>query len=160
MRYLCIDLGDKRTGMAIGDDITRLVSPLPTIDVPISIAGGTALLEALARAVELQIGTAPTSASARKLHASRAELVFGLPLNMDGTENARTRGTRAFAQRLSERVGLPVRFQDERLSTADADWQMAGSGLTHDQKKQRRDGLAAATILKDYLRATQLDNPD
>lgn len=157
MRYLCIDLGDKRTGMAIGDDVTRLVSPLPTIDVPISIADGTALLEALARAVELQVGTAPTSPAARRGHASRAELIFGLPLNMDGTENARTRSARAFATRLGERVGLPVRFQDERLSTADADWQMAGSGLTHDQKKQRRDGLAAATILRDFLNAPNAD---
>jgi putative Holliday junction resolvase len=149
VRYLCVDLGDKRTGLALGDDVTRLVSPLPTIEVPISIADGTALLEALARAVEEQVGVA--RAGATKTPSRHAALIFGLPLNMDGTENPRTRIVRAFATRLGGRVGLEVKFQDERLTTVDADWQMARSGLTRGEKKQKRDALAAATILRDFL---------
>ena len=148
MRYLCVDLGDKRTGLALGDDVTRLVSPLPTIEVPISIADGAALLEALARAVEEQVGVARAGTKTPSRHAA---LIFGLPLNMDGTENPRTRIVRAFATRLGGRVGLEVKFQDERLTTVDADWQMARSGLTRGEKKQKRDALAAATILRDFL---------
>ena len=148
MRYLCVDLGDKRTGLALGDDVTRLVSPLPTIEVPISIADGAALLEALARAVEEQVGVARAGTKTPSRHAT---LIFGLPLNMDGTENPRTRIVRAFATRLGGRVGLEVKFQDERLTTVDADWQMARSGLTRGEKKQKRDALAAATILRDFL---------
>jgi len=148
LRYLCVDLGDKRTGLALGDDVTRLVSPLPTIEVPISIADGAALLEALARAVEEQVGVARAGTKTPSRHAA---LIFGLPLNMDGTENPRTRIVRAFATRLGGRVGLEVKFQDERLTTVDADWQMARSGLTRGEKKQKRDALAAATILRDFL---------
>ncbi len=78
-------------------------------------------------------------------------LVFGLPLNMDDTEGPRAKLVRAFAARVAERTGLEVRFQDERLTSAEADWSMARSGMTRGQKKNRRDALAAAAILRDYL---------
>ena len=48
-------------------------------------------------------------------------------------------GQRIHHKRVSERSGREVRFQDERLSSVDADWRMARSGLTHKQKKERRD---------------------
>lgn len=142
MRYLCIDLGDKRTGIAAGDSITRIAAPVGVIELPISERAGEALIEAVLRAVNDQVSP----------HA-RATIVFGLPLNMDGTEGPRARHVRTFATRLAERLGpdRPVLFHDERLSSADADWQMAGSELTHKQKKLRRDALAAAAILRDYL---------
>ncbi len=139
MRYLCIDLGDKRTGLAVGDAQTRLVSPLEVLEVPVAHRGGEALLDALARAIEEQLGTAP------------GELVVGLPLNMDGTEGPRARLVREFASKVGARCGREVRFQDERLSSADADWSMARSGMTRGEKKQRRDALAAAAILRDFL---------
>ncbi|MFM8817470.1 MAG: RuvX/YqgF family protein [Phycisphaerales bacterium] len=69
MRYLAIDLGAKRTGLAAGDDVVRLVQPVEVIDVP----RGPALADALARAVER--------------HGPDA-VVIGLPLNMDGSEGA------------------------------------------------------------------------
>ncbi len=149
MRFLSIDIGDKRTGLALGDDETRLVMPLETVEVPISIADGTALLHALAVAVEEHIGVLRTVHGVK--HPPKGGLVVGLPLNMDGTENPRTRHIRAFAARLGERTGLEVHFQDERLTTEEAHWQMRQTGMTHRQKKQKRDALAASNILRDFL---------
>lgn len=140
MRYLAIDIGDKRTGLAVGDDETRVVSPLDVVEVPTAERAGEAWLDAIARAIADQFGP----------HA-HAELVVGLPLNMDGTEGPRARIVRALAALLVERTKRVVRFQDERLTSVDADWSMAQSGMTHKQKKQRRDALAAAIILRDFL---------
>ncbi|MBL9031052.1 MAG: Holliday junction resolvase RuvX [Phycisphaerae bacterium] len=139
MRYLALDLGDRRTGLALGDRQTRVISPLPPIEVPLAARDGSDLIEAIARAVGDAVGGSP------------ATIVMGLPLNMDGTEGPRARITRAFAQRLSARLHRPIMLHDERLTSSDAEWTLAGSGLTHGQKKQRRDGLAAAALLSDFL---------
>jgi putative Holliday junction resolvase len=139
VRYLCIDLGDKRTGLAVGDAQTRLVSALSVLESPIGVRGGEGLLDALSKAVDEQLGT------------GAGELVVGLPLNMDDSEGPRSKSVRAFAARLGERVGRVVHFQDERLTSAAADWSMARSGMTRGEKKQKRDALAAAEILRDFL---------
>ncbi|MBC7834582.1 MAG: Holliday junction resolvase RuvX [Phycisphaerales bacterium] len=145
MRYLCIDLGDQRTGLAVGDDLTGLVSPLRTLEVPIGHDDGRRLLDAVGRAVIDQLGPASSV-------SLPGELVVGLPMNMDGTEGPRARKARDFVAKLVERIGgRPIHFQDERLSTVAADWEMARSGLTRGQKKERRDGLAAASVLRDFL---------
>lgn len=140
MRYLCIDLGDKRTGVATGDDVTRLASPVGVLEVPRERDAGQALLDAIARVIDEHLGRAD-------------ELVIGLPLNMDGSEGDRARLVREFAESLRERTKRVIHFQDERLSSAQADWELGGTGLTHKQKKARRDALAAAAILRDFLAA-------
>lgn len=143
MRYLCIDLGDKRTGLAVGDATTRIASPLDVLEVPIEQRGGEALLEALVAAINEQFSP-----------YAQAEIVFGLPLNMtDSSEGPRAKLVRAFAARLAARLSpaRTIHFHDERLSSVNADWQMAQSGLTHKQKKARRDALAAMGILNDFL---------
>lgn len=136
MRHLCIDLGDKRTGLAVGDTVTRLVSPTDVLEVPIARNAGADLLTAITKAVADQGAKA---------------LVVGLPLNMDDSEGPRAKSVRAFAQRVAAATNLPLHFQDERLSSVAADWTMARSGMTHGQKKARRDALAAAQILRDYF---------
>lgn len=136
MRHLCIDLGDKRTGIAVGDTVTGLVSPTDVLEVPIARNSGADLLAAIAKAAADQGPKA---------------LVIGLPFNMDGTEGPRAKSVRAFADRIAKATALPVHFQDERLTSAAADWTMAQSGLTYGQKKARRDALAAAAILRDYF---------
>ncbi|MCC6662022.1 MAG: Holliday junction resolvase RuvX [Phycisphaerales bacterium] len=138
MRYVGIDLGDKRTGLAVGDAQTGLVTPLKTVDVPLAARTGRDLAQALTRAFDDQVGA--------------AELVLGLPLNMDGTEGPRARVVRGFGTLLAALSARVLHYQDERLTSAEADWAMAGSGLTHARKKARRDGLAAAAVLGDFLR--------
>ncbi|MDX2016670.1 MAG: Holliday junction resolvase RuvX [Planctomycetota bacterium] len=144
MRYLAIDLGDKRTGLALGDDQTRLVTPLDVLEVPISADEGQQLLRALTRAIDVHVGLSPRA----------AELVVGLPLNMDGTEGPRAKGVRAFAERIRAATGMTIHLHDERLTSAAAEWTLNQSGLTRDQKKRRRDALAAAQLLRTFL------NPD
>jgi putative Holliday junction resolvase len=141
MLFLCIDLGDKRTGLAAGDDGTRVVTPLTVLEVAIAERGGQALLDAIAREALATLGP----------QRDAGELVVGLPLNMDDTEGPRAKIVRAFAARIAEATGRTIHFQDERLSSSDADWTMARSGLTRGQKKARRDALAAAAILRDFL---------
>ncbi len=139
MRYIGIDLGDKRTGLALGDGVTRLATPAGLVEVPLAEDGGAKLLGALARAVDDLVG--------RGEHT----LVVGLPLNADGTESARSKLTRAWAERLGERTGSAVAFQEERHTTDLAHKRLAQSGLTHKQKKTRRDAIAAAELLQRFL---------
>lgn len=148
MRFIAIDLGDARTGLAVGDDATRIVTPLDVIECSRQMCGGEALLDLLQKAIEDVV-------SARAL----CELVVGLPYNMDGTEGPRAKLVRQFADKLATRTGRQVHFQDERLTSSDADWSMARSGMSHKQKKERRDALAAAAILRDFLDARATGTP-
>jgi putative holliday junction resolvase len=138
MKYLAVDLGEKRTGLAIGDDRTRIVSPMAVLNVPRALDGGRTLIERISRAAA---------------EAGAGALVVGLPLNMDDTEGPAAKSVRALAELLASRCKLPVHLQDERLTSFDADQAMARSGRTRGQKKQRRDALAAAAILRDFLGA-------
>jgi len=131
MRYLSIDLGEKRTGLAIGDDRTRIASPLTVIETRNKT-------HRLARIEE----------TAQEYHPDA--VVVGLPLNMDGTEGPAARKTRAFADEVAKRLRLPTHLVDERLSTYAADEQLSQTGLTHKAKKSRRDALAAAQILRTF----------
>lgn len=80
-------------------------------------------------------------------------LVLGLPLNMDGSEGPSAINSRRFGAQLSSAFNLPVHHQDERLTSFAADQSLAQTGRTHGEKKALRDGLAAATMLKDFLDA-------
>lgn len=146
IRYIAIDLGDRRTGLAVGDDHTLVASPWKTLEVPIEHEGGQKLLNAIEKEVAREYGSSP-----------RLELVVGLPLHLDGQESHRSELSRAFAKRLGEHTGRTVHLADERLTSKQADWAMGGSGLTHLQKKRRRDSIAAAALLQAFL--NQLDRP-
>ena len=132
MHYLAIDLGDKRTGVAVGDDETGIVSPLEVIVT----AAAEERLRRLGKLIEEHTPDA---------------VVVGWPLNMDGSAGPAAKKAEAVSRQLTERFGVTVIPMDERLTSAAADQQMARSGWTHGQKKQRRDALAAAAILRDYL---------
>lgn len=134
MRYLSIDLGDKRTGVAIGDPATGIVTPLDVITT-------ASEAERFTRLRDLVEWEGPGA------------LVVGWPLNMDGSVGPSAQKCKAFADKLSEATRLAVHLHDERLSSAMADEQMAMSGLTHKQKKARRDALAAAAILRGFFEA-------
>lgn len=131
-RYLAVDVGGKRTGLALGDTLTRMAMPVEVLHVP----RGPALLDAIVKAV--------------KSHAPDA-IVMGLPLNMDGSEGPAVEQARAFAAEVRARTGLEVHLQDERLTSFEADQRMARSGRTRGEKKELRDALAAAALLEDFL---------
>ena len=142
MRYLSVDLGDKRTGIAIGDALTGIVTPLDVVNT-------SSEAERFRRLRDLIEWEGPGA------------LVVGWPLNMDGSVGPNAQKCKAFADKLSKATRLPVHLYDERLSSAVADEQMAMSGLTHKQKKARRDAMAAANILRGFLEAMALkENQD
>ena len=142
MRYLAIDLGDKRTGFAAGDDVIGLVQPLSVV-------------EAHTRALQLR-------AALRAIDEYGPDrIVLGLPFNMDGTEGPRAKLVREFAAELEKafraergpHARFSLDFHDERLSSFDAEERLKRTGRTHGEKKALRDALAACAILEDFLRA-------
>lgn len=128
---MAIDLGEKRTGLAIGDDIIGIVTPVGRLE-----ATEDRRLDALVDAVAE--------------HEPDA-LVIGLPINMDDSEGPAAKAVREFAAQLEARTGLPLHLMDERLTSYQADQMMGPMELTRAGKKQRRDALAAAAILRDFL---------
>ena len=131
MRYLCIDYGQKRTGLAICDAGEMIASPLKVLTVAQS---------------ELVAGIADII-NREKVEA----IVLGLPLNMDGTAGHQVRRVQKFAAQMKEYIDIPIHFQDERLSSFDAEGKLAGTELTRKKKKKRLDAIAAASILQSFL---------
>ena len=129
MRYLAIDLGQKRTGLAICDAGEMIASPL------CMITDQTSLIDRVKKIVAQEEAGA---------------IVIGLPLNMDGSEGKPVKNIRDFAARLGKEVNLPIHFQDERLTSFDAEQKLAGE-FTRKKKKKRLDAIAAASILQAFL---------
>jgi len=134
MRYLAIDYGLKRLGLAHCDPGETIVSPLCQLSIP--AAGAKKVIEQVQEIV---------------LENQIEAIVIGLPLNMDGTAGPQAQTTRSFAKLLGDCVGIPVHLQDERLSSAAADYLLDEMDFTNKKRKARRDMLAACDILHDFL---------
>lgn len=137
-RIASLDLGARRIGVAVSDVSATLARPVGVLRI--SALEGDGLQRALTEVARL-------SAEEDGL----AALVIGLPRRLDGTPNAMTSRVEAFATRLAARVALPVRFQDERLSSHEADERLARREKDWRARKERLDAAAAAVILQDYL---------
>lgn len=132
MRFLAIDHGEKRTGLAVSDAAGTLANPHSVIETQ----NESYLMECIARIVGKD---------------SIEGIVVGLPLNMDGSEGPRAKRVRAFAETLSALVSVPIHFHDERLSSYAAQDLFAGLKLTRKDKQKRLDAVAAAHILQSFL---------
>ena len=130
MRYLAIDYGTRRTGLAICDPQEKIVSPLEVV------RGQKSLLSRIARIVR-----------ERQVDA----VVVGLPLNMDDSEGPQARLVRQFASKLRAHLDIPVYFEDERLSSFAARQELASAGLGKSKAGGRLDAVAAAEILEAFL---------
>ncbi len=129
--WLALDIGDKRIGLAVGSEETRLARPLRVIHRRSKAED----FNAIARAA-VDVGA--------------DALLVGLPLNMDGSEGPQAKRVRKYAERLRRRLDMPLRFYDERLSSFVADQILA----MKPRKKDRRvpnDAIAAAAILQSFL---------
>ena len=138
-RLLGLDLGTKTIGLAISDSDWSIASPVRTL---MRSKFTHDAMELLAYAEDEVVGG----------------VVIGLPLNMDGSEGPRAQATRAFIRNLAKTTDLPVFFQDERLSTFEADQVMISSDVSRAKRAQRIDAVAASVILQaalDRLRATR-----
>ena len=141
MRVIAIYLGDQRTGLAMGDRITSIASPAGLIETPIDREDGNALIEDIGRQVRTMCGGS----------FSDTDVIIGLPLNMDGTRGPRAKLVLAIAEKIAMTLGCRIGCVDERRSSIAADQKMSQSGLTHKQKKKRRDAIAAANIATSFL---------
>ena len=130
MRYLAIDYGTKRIGLAVCDPSETIVSPL------IVIEGRKNLIEKILEVIARE---------------NIEAVVFGLPLNMDGTTGPQAKMTMQFAEELKKRTSVPVHFQDERLSSFVAEEKLAPADFTRKKKAKRLDAIAAAQILEAFL---------
>lgn len=78
-------------------------------------------------------------------------VVFGLPINMDGTEGDRAKVTREVAEELAKKSSVKIVFQDERLTSVEADEILKASKLNWQERKKLIDKVSAALILESYL---------
>lgn len=81
--------------------------------------------------------------------------VVGLPIHCDGKESMKSQEARQFAKWLCEETELPVRFVDERFTTAQANRMLRDAELTHKKRKKQVDKIAALLILETYLESSK-----
>lgn len=133
-RVLAIDVGGKRTGLAISDATRTLARPLDVIHS----ANPLELL--LARIAQLQAEDDGVGV-----------IVVGLPKRLDGSPNDQTPRVEALATRLRARLDMPVLLQDERLTSVEAESRLAIREKDWKRRKAKLDAAAAAIILQEYL---------
>ena len=80
------------------------------------------------------------------------KIVMGLPLNMDGSEGERAIKTRIFGDMLEKATNVPVVYQDERLSSVEAENYLLSGDVKREKRKNLIDKVAACIILEDYLK--------
>jgi putative Holliday junction resolvase len=144
-RILCIDYGERHTGVAVSDPTRTIAQALPTIHH----RDENELLEALKRLISEQ---------------EVDEIVIGLPVSQSGKPNRRSEQVRSFAGQLKKATGQPVTTFDERFSTARAievleetrgcrELAPGRRAATGRDKKRREavDRIAATIILEDFL---------
>lgn len=155
-RFMALDVGEVRIGVALSDASGFLASPYTTLRVTRDEAATWAAVQQLIEETEAQ------------------GLIIGLPISLDGEIHAQAERIMAFTERLKEHISLPVTFWDERLSTVEAERLLAERGQRPHERRQRYssreskggrsggrrrkqrasqeiDALAAAVILQGYL---------
>jgi putative Holliday junction resolvase len=144
-RLLGVDLGERRIGLAIADDDGSGARPLTTLRRARTLAADVVALAELAATHRV------------------TELVVGLPLDMRGPEGPQAAATRAWAEAVAARLGLPLTLRDERLTSHVAESRLGPakrgrsggppSRVQRDVQRARIDREAAAIILQDELDA-------
>ena len=127
-----MDVGTKRTGMAISDELGITAQGLETLQCK----GDEIDLDAIV-------------ALARERQVS--EIVVGLPLNMNGSTGPRAEAVIKFVESLKAKIDLPIKMWDERLSSMQVERVMLEADISRKKRKRARDKLAAQVILQGYL---------
>ncbi len=133
-RVLGLDLGARRIGVALTDELGLTAQPLATIPR----RGGARDLDAIRELV--------------RAHGA-ARVVLGLPLSPEGERGRAAHSAEAFAERLRAAVGVPVELCDESFSTVEAEEVLLAADLSRARRRQVVDKLAAAIILRRWLDA-------
>jgi len=132
MRYLALDHGTKRIGVAVSDELKMIAQPLEYIP------------------------TEPFDAFLVRLRQviteKEVELVFiGMPRNMDGTYGPAAQKVQEFIATLKPEISVPIKTLDERLTSAQANRVLLQGNVRRADRKQKVDAMAAAILLQSYL---------
>jgi putative Holliday junction resolvase len=133
-RALGLDVGERRVGVAIGDELGLIASPLTTIE------RRPGDLEAIAKLVDGH---------------GACFVVVGMPTGLSGREGPQAAAVRSFVDQLRPVIdaAVPIEFWDERLTTAVAERALREGGSRRNKRRGEVDAVAAAVILQGYLEA-------
>ena len=132
MRILAIDYGQKRIGLAVSDPLGFTAQGIETL---------------LNRGAKQVIGDLNKVCQENSV----AEIVIGLPVNMNGSMGPKAEEILKVVSLLEKETGLPVKTWDERLTSREAGRLMIEEGLSRQRQKLNSDRLAASLILQSYL---------
>jgi putative Holliday junction resolvase len=132
MRFMALDVGDKRIGIALSDEGGLIASPRDTLQREGLETDIDRLIE-MARNEEV------------------GEILVGMPISMDGTEGPQAKKVRKFIHALSERSEMPVVPWDERLTTVAAERALLEGNVSRGKRRKVIDKVAAAYMLQGYL---------
>lgn len=131
-RILALDLGKRRIGLAISDELGITAQGLDTQQ-------RTNMREDLAHLANLIT------------EKNVGLILMGNPIHMSGREGRQAEYTRDFAQRLKEETGLPIVYWDERLTSVEAGRVLRDSGISIEKRARAVDRLSAVILLASYL---------
>lgn len=129
-RFLGLDIGERRIGVAVSDELGTIASPVGMIRRDSDVAA-----EVRDLIVEYDV----------------VRVVAGLPIGLSGREGPQAQAVRAFVEDLAAALEVPVEFYDERLSTAVAERSLIAGGTRRAKRREKVDAVAAAVILQGYL---------
>ena len=132
MSILALDLGEKRTGVAVSDSSNKIALPLTVISTP-DVLNNAPAFKRLFEDYEIEL------------------ILIGLPFSLDGKENAQARRIRVAAEQLKEHHNQPVEFVDERLSSVEAKNALRQMGYSEKEMRTKTDKIAACIILQKWL---------
>ena len=139
-RYLGLDVGSKRIGVAVSDELGLTAQPVLTLERRRNPREDLRSLARLARRFAV------------------AGIVVGNPLHLSGDPSERSQKTREFASELGQLTALPIHLWDERLTTREAHRILYESGRERRQHRQVVDQVAATLILQSFLDARARDS--
>jgi len=132
MRILGLDVGDRRIGVALSDPIGLTAQPVTTLDRR-NPSGDVDAIKALVERHGVGL------------------VVVGLPLTLRGEQGPQAKKVVAFAERMRQRLAIPVQLLDERLTTIQGTRSLLETGASSRKRKQVIDQVAAQLILQQFL---------
>ncbi len=132
MRILALDIGSKRIGIAVSDELGLTAQGLESYQCS-NLGADLQYIVSLAN------------------HYNAQEIVVGMPYNMNGSEGPQVERVRAIVSQMHELTSIPIREWDERLSTVAAERALLEANMSRGKRRKVVDKLAAVIILQGYL---------
>ena len=140
MRLLGLDVGNRRIGVAVSDELGLTAQPVLTLERRRNPREDLRSLGRLARKFEV------------------SAIVVGNPVRLSGEASLQTAKTQAFAAELGQLTGLPIHLWDERLTTHEAHQILYRAGHARQQHRRVVDQVAATLILQSFLDQSKIPN--